>query len=69
LHGVYRALRKQRNKRGAIDFETIETMFTFDKDKKIKAIHPRERYEAHMIIEECMISANISAAKFILKRK
>ena len=69
LHGVYRALRKQRNKRGAIDFESKETKFVFDKEKKIKAIYPCERYEAHMIIEECMISANISAAKFIVKRK
>ncbi len=69
LHGVYRALRKQRIKRGAIDFETQETIFKFDQHKKIKAILPRERFQAHMIIEECMISANIAAAKFITKRK
>ena len=69
LHGVYRALRKQRTKRGAIDFETQETIFKFDQQKKIKAILPRERFQAHMIIEECMISANIAAAKFITKRK
>ena len=69
LRGVYRALRKNRKKRGAIDFDTTETLFEFDEDKKIKAIHPRKRYQAHMIIEECMISANISAAKFLTKRK
>ena len=69
LQGVYRSLRKNRKKRGAIDFETIETMFEFDKDKKIKTIHPIKRFQAHKIIEECMISANIAAAKFITKRK
>ena len=69
LQGAYNALRKQRNKRGAIDFETKETIIKFDKHKKINAILPRERNQAHMIIEECMISANVAAAKFISKRK
>jgi len=69
LQAVYNALRKQRKKRGAIDFDTKETFFEFDKDKKIKAILPRQRFEAHMIIEECMISANVAAAEFITKRK
>ena len=69
LQGVYNALRKQRKKRGAIDFDTKETYFEFDKDKKIKSILPRERFQAHMIIEECMISANVAAAKFITRKK
>ncbi len=69
LQKVYNALRKQRKKRGAIDFETKESVFHFDENKKIKAILPRERKQAHMIIEECMISANVAAAKFITKRK
>ena len=69
LKAVYQALRKQRKKRGAIDFDTTETFFEFDEDKKIKAILPRERFQAHMIIEECMISANVAAAKFITKKK
>lgn len=69
LQGVYRALRKQRNRRGAIDFETKETIFKFDKDKKISEILLRKRFQSHMIIEECMISANIAAAKFILDCK
>ncbi len=69
LQGVYNALRKQRKKRGAIDFDTKETIFEFDEDKKIKAILPRERFQAHMIIEECMISANVAAAKFITSKK
>ena len=69
LQAAYNALRKQRNKRGAIDFDTKETYFEFDQDKKIKAIVPRERFQAHMIIEECMISANVAAAKYITKHK
>ncbi|MEJ2116051.1 MAG: VacB/RNase II family 3'-5' exoribonuclease, partial [Gammaproteobacteria bacterium] len=69
LQTVYNALHKQRKKRGAIDFDTKETFFEFDQDKKIKAILPRQRFEAHKIIEECMISANVAAAEFITRRK
>ncbi|MEM7401034.1 MAG: ribonuclease R [Pseudomonadota bacterium] len=69
LQAVYNALRKQRKKRGAIDFDTKETYFEFDQEQKIKAIFPRERFEAHKLIEECMISANVAAAKFITKNK
>lgn len=69
LQKVYNALHKQRKKRGAIEFNTKETIFKFDQDKKIEAILPQKRVQAHMIIEECMISANIAAAKFITKQK
>ncbi len=69
IQGVYRALKEQRKKRGAIDFNSRETYFEFDQHKKIKAIMPRERIQAHMIIEECMISANAAAGKFITKHK
>ncbi len=69
LKAVYNALRKQRKKRGAIDFDTKETYFEFDQEQKIKAILPRDRFEAHKLIEECMISANVAAAKFITKNK
>ncbi len=69
LQAVYNALRKQRKKRGAIDFDTKETYFEFDEDKKIKAILPRQRFEAHMIIEECMINANVAAAEYITRCK
>jgi len=67
LQSVYNALRKQRKKRGAIDFDTKETYFEFDQEKKIKAILPRQRSEAHMIIEECMINANVAAAEYITR--
>lgn len=69
LQSVYNALRKQRKKRGAIDFDTKETYFEFDEEKKIKAILPRQRCEAHMIIEECMINANVAAAEYITRSK
>ena len=66
---VYRALQKQRKRRGAIDFDTRETFFEFDRKKKIKAIIPRERLQSHRIIEECMICANMAAGRFIARRK
>ena len=69
LQKVYNALRKQRKARGAIEFDSKETIFEFDQDKKIKSILPRQRFQAHMIIEECMISANVAAAKFITNKK
>ena len=69
LQKVYNALRKQRKKRGAIDFDTKETYFEFDEEKKIKAILPRQRTQAHMIIEECMINANVAAAEYITRCK
>jgi len=69
LQKVYKALNKQRKARGAIEFDTKETVFKFDRDKKIEAILPRQRIQAHMIIEECMISANVAAAKFITNKK
>ncbi|MGV6808927.1 MAG: ribonuclease R [bacterium] len=69
LYTLYRVLRKQRRKRGAIDFETTETQILFNDDKKIDNIKPRERNDAHKIIEECMILANVCAARFLSKHK
>ncbi|MCW9046671.1 MAG: ribonuclease R, partial [Gammaproteobacteria bacterium] len=67
LYSLYKELIKQRKKRGSIDFETTETRIIFDENKRIEKIIPTSRNEAHKIIEECMISANIAAAKFIEK--
>lgn len=67
LRQLYRAFNKQRRRRGTIEFETTETYIEFGPDKKIESIQPRERNIAHKIIEECMISANICAAKFLDK--
>lgn len=69
LYELYLALHQQREKRGALDFETTETKIIFEKNGKIKKIIPTERNEAHKIIEECMLLANVAAAKFIRKNK
>lgn len=69
LYELYKVLRKQREKRGAIDFETTETRIVFGADKKIEKIVPVERNDAHKLIEECMISANVAAADFVLGRE
>jgi ribonuclease R len=65
LHEVYRALLKQRAKRGAVDFETTETQIICDDNGRIEKIVPRTRTEAHRLIEEAMLAANVCAAEFI----
>jgi ribonuclease R len=65
LHEVYRALLKQRNQRGAIDFETVETQIVCDDNGRIEKIVPRVRTDAHRLIEESMLAANVCAAAFI----
>jgi ribonuclease R len=65
LHEVYRALLKQRTKRGAIDFETTETQIVCDANGRIEKIVPRTRNDAHRLIEEAMLAANVCAADFI----
>ncbi len=67
LHDLYKTLRQNRNERGAIDFETTETRIMFDDDRKIEQIVPVERNDAHKLIEECMLSANVCAARFLEK--
>ena len=65
LHEVYRALLKQRAQRGAVDFETTETQIVCDDSGRIEKIVPRTRTEAHKLIEESMLAANVCAAEFI----
>ena len=67
LRQLYRAFDKQRAKRGTIEFETTETVIQFGPHKKIESIVPLTRNIAHKLIEECMITANICAAKFLGK--
>ena len=64
LHSLYRVLRAARDKRGAIDFETVETRIIFDERRKIEAIVPVVRNDAHKLIEECMLCANVATARF-----
>ena len=69
LNQMYLALAKARDERGAIAFETEESQFLFNADKKIESIVPLKRNDAHKIIEECMILANVATAKFVLKHE
>ena len=69
LHDVYRALLKARAKRGAIDFETTETQIVCDENGRIEKIVPRTRTEAHRLIEEAMLAANVCSADFIARAK
>ena len=69
LNTMYSALITARNNRGAIAFETEESRFIFNADKKIESIEPLIRNDAHKIIEECMILANVATAKFVEKHK
>ena len=69
LHALYKVLRKQRDKRGAIDFDTTETKIVFGRDRKIERIVPLERNDAHRMIEEYMVAANVAAAEFLLEHK
>jgi len=69
LYGLYQILDKRRSKRGAIDFDTTETKIEFDRQGRIDQIVPTERNVAHKMIEECMISANVAAARFMDRNK
>ncbi|MDD8059953.1 MULTISPECIES: ribonuclease R [Shewanella] len=69
LQSLYLTLDQRRAERGAIAFETLETQFIFNEQRKIEKIVPRSRNQAHKIIEECMILANVASAKFVKKHK
>lgn len=69
LHDVYRALLKARNVRGAVDFETTETQIICDENGRIDRIVPRVRNDAHRLIEEAMLAANVCSADFIQESK
>lgn len=65
LRELFKLFRFQRQRRGAIDFETTETRIIFDDDRKIDRIVPSQRNDAHRLVEECMLSANVCAADFL----
>lgn len=68
LYELYQKLSKQRTTRGAIEFDTIETRIEFDQKGKIKRILPVIRNEAHRMIEECMLLANVTASHFLQEK-
>ncbi len=65
LDALFRVLVKARAKRGAIDFETLETRMIFDDQGKIARIEAYERNDAHRVIEECMLAANVCASEYL----
>lgn len=69
LQSLFHVLLQAREKRGAIDFESSETKIIFGENRKIEKIIPTERNEAHRLIEECMLCANVSAALFLIRKK
>lgn len=69
LYDAYRALLAARERRGAVDFETTETQIVCDESGRIEKIVPRTRNEAHRLIEESMLAANVCSAEFISQSK
>ena len=68
LHGVFKVLLQARELRGAIDFDSVETRMEFDARGKIARIVPEQRNEAHRLIEECMLAANVCAGNYLVDR-
>jgi len=69
LHDLYGVMKHAADGRGALEFDTFETRFVFDANRKIKAIEPLVRHDAHRLIEVFMIAANASTASFLAKNK
>jgi len=65
LYGLFKVMLKAREKRGAIEFDSAETLMIFNDNGKIERIEPVIRNEAHRLIEECMLAANVCAADFL----
>ena len=69
LHDVFRALHAARSRRGALDFDAPELKVRFGADGRIAAFVEQPRNDAHRLIEECMIAANVEAARFLRKHR
>jgi ribonuclease R len=69
LHAVWRVLARARARRGAVDIDLPEVAMVFDPKGHVARVEPRHRNDAHRIIEECMIAANVEAARFLEKQK
>ena len=69
LHELFLVLKEAREQRGAMDFESQETVIEYGPERKIERIVPSERNDAHRIIEECMIAANVAAARFLQRHR
>lgn len=69
LYTLYQVLHRSRTERGAIDFDTTETRIVFNEDRKVERIIPLVRNDAHRLIEECMLAANVATARLLLRKK
>ena len=69
LHALFEVLHEARSRRGALDFDTAETRILLDDSGEVAAIEPRRRTDAHRLIEECMIAANVAAARFLARNQ
>ena len=69
LHSLYKVLRRAREDRAALDFDTQESKIEFGEGKKIERIVPSVRNDAHRLIEECMLAANMASARFLARHK
>lgn len=69
LYEVFGALRRDRERRGAIDFNTSESVIEFTREGQVADVHPAERTDAHRLIEECMVKANVATARFLNRHR
>jgi ribonuclease R len=69
LHALYKAFAAARKRRGTIEFETGEVDYRLDDKGEVVSLGAHERNDAHKLIEECMVAANVQAAKFLAKKK
>jgi len=69
LHALFKVLHAARAERGAIDFDTTESKFVFNEQGRIEAVVPVIRNDAHRLIEECMLAANVATARFFERKK
>ena len=69
LYKLFQVLFAARSNRGAIEFDTLETKIIFNEQKRVERIVPLQRNDAHRLIEECMLAANVAAARLLLKKK
>jgi ribonuclease R len=69
LYALYAAMKRARERRGAIDLDTQEARIVFGADQKIESIGSQTRNDAHRLIEECMIAANVAAARFLERHR
>lgn len=68
LHGLYKSLEKARHRRGSIEFDTTEVKFSLSQSGEVESMGSTPRNDAHKLIEECMIAANVQAAKYLSKK-